>query len=145
MNWDRQFSISDLRLERQARMDSYGAELDSDIQLILDYLSSDGWKVAANEKVVAFVWQNAFATLKIIYPYRQHSIVYRFTEGDITSFVKINYGDRLLQLLQMISADKERLHSGSYTEQLRKIIDAFPNTYYHNGSGFVLLVNQDMT
>ncbi len=126
-------------------MDHHEAELDSDLQLISDYLSSDGWKSDADERIVVFLWQNAFATLKIIYPYAQHSIVYRFTEGEITSFVRINYGDRLLQLLQMISADKERLHSGSYAAQLRKIIDAFPQTYYYNGSGFVPLVNQETT
>ncbi len=120
------------------------SELGSDMQVMLDVLSSDGWDVEIDASAVAFTWQNAAARLRIIREYGAQNIIYEFAEGDFHSFVKIDYGGRLPELLHMISADRTTLSSGNYGHHLHRIVHAFPNIYYHNGSRFVLLVNPDV-
>jgi hypothetical protein len=115
----------------------------SDRKTIFDYLSSDGWDSDSDDRVIRFVYQNAFATLKIE-PLDKGSIIYSFREGEIQSLIKIEYGEKLLELLQIISTEKKKLSSGQYARHLRKVIDRYPNTYYYNGAKYVLLVNEDL-
>ncbi len=119
-------------------------EDDPDVEAMLDYMSSEGWKVELDSSAVAFLWQNAFARLRIIHQYGSDSVIYVFEEGEIRSFVLIKYGERLMELLRMISTEKMGLYSGAYTKHLWKITDAFPHIYFWDGSKFGLLVNKDV-
>lgn len=111
---------------------------------MLDYLSSEGWKMELDSSAIAFAWQNAFAKLRIFHQHGSDSVIYMFDEGEIHSIVLIKYGEHLMQLLRMISTEKTRLYSGAYTKHLWKITDAFPHIYFWDGSKFVLLVNPDV-
>ncbi len=112
--------------------------------MIFDYLSSDGWKSDLSEdRVTRFSYQNPFATLSIEL-LDKGTVIYSFSEGEIQSLIRIECGNRILELLKMIAAEKKDLSSGKYAENVSRIIDSFPQAYYFNGTKYVLLVNKDM-
>ena len=113
----------------------------NDKKIIGGFLISDGWASASSESKDVYIYKNAFATLTI--EFSEGYILYFFKEDEIESLVKIDYRGEPAGLLRIIASEKKKLFSGQYVDNLKKIIDKFPNIYYFNGDRYTGLIHED--